>query len=325
LPVNFQPEKQTKRYTKLQKVKNAITLLVPLLAMLMAGCLKEGESDCSAKMTLSFRLQDDYVPGSYDTRIGNDVQLYVFSNDKCVASRLIPYSAIQAGGKYTMQKSRDMDGQLELVAWAVPDAGTVPGIGSVPAIPGCNIGDPPDRMNLRLSLSRAAGDYQSAPTELYLGTDSFQEALLTTSSHEIEMIHAACRVQVNIIDNGSLGGPAADPHVRVLGGMSEMNTRKDGLGVPATVEAALGCPSGDATNYTTGLFGILPSTGGQTVSVEVVNGSTLLATLTVPTDQLPRGAEAGGLLIFEYTLGQAHFTLTIDGNFRLNINIINAI
>ena len=293
--------------------------------MLMTGCLKEGEGDCSAKMTLSFHLQDDYVPGTYDTRIANDVQLYVFSNDKCVASQLIPYSAIQAGGKYTMQKTREMDGQIDLVAWAVPNAGTVPGLKTLPAIPGCNIGNTLDTQDIVLSPTRAAGDYQSAPMELYLGEDSFQEALMTPSNHDITMIHAACRVEVDITDNGSLGGPAAAPGVRVSGGMTEMNVQKEGLGAPAIVDAALTNPSGDGKAYTTGFFGILPSTAGQTVSVDVVSGNTVLATLTVPTDNLPRGAEAGGYMIFEYTIGNTYFTVTINGNFRQNINIISSI
>ena len=307
-------------------MKKAITLLVPLLALLLTGCLKEGASDCSATMTLSFYLQDNYVPGTYDTRIANDVQLYVFSNNKCVASTLIPYSAIQAGGKYTMQKTKEMDGQLDLVAWAVPNAGRVPGIRNIPAIPNYSINELLSNEDLSLSPSTSVvGDYQSAPMELYLGTDSFQEPLLTPSTHDIPVIHAACRVEVNITDNGTLSGHVANAFVRTSGGMTMMNTQKTGLGAPATVDAALTCPSGNGTDYTTGFFGILPSTAGQKVSVDVMNGNTKLVTLTVPTDNLPRGAEAGGLMIFEYTLGQTWFTVTINGNFRQNINIVSSI
>jgi hypothetical protein len=43
-----------------------------------------------------------------------------------------------------------------------------------------------------------------------------------------------------------------------------------------------------------------------------------VATLNVPRENMPKGAEAGGLLVFEYTINSGNFTLTVNG-YRVNI------
>ena len=286
---------------------------------MLTGCLKEGDSGCPADMRLSFRLEDAYEAGTYDTRIANDVLLYIFRDKRCVESILIPYAEIQSEKEYVIRKN-ELYGSLDLVAWAVP-AGVDDQL--IPAFEnGKNLGD----CRLELNALTRVEDYEPYVCDLYLGRVSTNETIDVETSHKVDMIHSSCRVEVNVIDVGtSLSSGAADPKVCVYGSMHQMDMDKNGMGNVACVNTSLGCPSGDGTSYSTGRFGILPSTSEQVLSVEIYNGSQLLATLSTPTNSdSPISSAAGGLIVFDYVLGEAYFWLTV-GDYREKIEIIKGI
>ena len=125
------------------------------------------------------------------------------------------------------------------------------------------------------------------------------------------MIHAGCRITVNVIDQRD----ALDdnPEICVHGTMSRMNMWKEGVGEKSLVYVDLKNSQDDNQNYSTKPFCVLPSPEGEELSVCIYNGSNKLATLTVPRDNFPRGAQAGDLIVFDYILGNSIFTLTVNG------------
>ena len=131
------------------------------------------------------------------------------------------------------------------------------------------------------------------------------------------------RVVVNITDrNGTFSRPGSEPGGIVYGTITMMDIDGNGVGSPAAVHAELASQPCDGVALTTGRIGVMPSSGGKTVSVAVKDGEQVLETLTVPASGLPAGAVSGGLIIFEYTLNAPEFTIIVDG-FRKNIVIID--
>ncbi len=302
-------------------MKKAIIYLVASLGLGLCGCLQErGLEDCPGEMALSFYLDDAYIPGTYDDRIANDVRLYIFKDDICINSILVPYYRISQGQLYRMTKSREMDGDIDLVAWAVP-AGHSAG-----AIPVWNHGDALGQQYLyEERVPNYEQYYVSGPDELYRGRVAFVEPYTQASSHAIGMMYAACRVEIYVTDQGERLYPDLPLlHTRVNGVMSRMDMNLRGTGEPASVLKRLECPTDDRIHFNTTRFGVLPSSPGQTVSVDIRDGATDLATLTVPSNLLPRGAWAGGLMIFEYEMGDTYFTLEVNG-WRQNVYDVDAL
>ncbi len=301
-------------------VKKAIIYLAVSLCLGLWGCLREGMDDCPADMTLSFYLEDIYVPGTYDTRIGNDVQLYVFRDKKLIKGIRIPYSQISNGKSCTVRKTQEMNGDIDLVAWAVPIANPEENI------PEWEYGEMLDEELISEELTTQYNSYYSSvPHELYLGRSAFTESYNQSSHHRIGMIYAACRVEVYVIDWGKIiYEPGVQNYAVVKGVMSKMDMEFRGFGEEANVVAQLNDTSDDHTHYATGRFGVMPSAADKTISVDVRTIQNVYATLSVPKDNLPRGAWAGGLIVFEYVMGNNFFTVIVDG-WRRNISIDNTI
>lgn len=257
-------------------------------------------------MTLSFYLDDEHVPGTYDTRVGNDVLLHIFRDDRLVSTLDIPYAEIQSGKEYTIRKTAGMDGNLELVAWAVPPSKTTA------YIPSCAIGGRLEDHYLSMEwFTRAMVLNNPRLCDIYLGRISSTEPVDKHTTHKVAMIHAGCRITVNITDER--GALDAASRACANGTMSRMNMSKEGFGTDALVYIDLDCPTGNALNYTTGQFSVLPSPEGQELSIGILNTNGSLTTLTVPQDNMPRGAQAGDFIVFDYILGQTTFALTING------------
>ncbi len=93
--------------------------LIPLIiaAMSLSSCLRE-DSWCPL-MHMSFEMEDEFLEGDYDSRVQNDVLLYIFKDDKLAYTHLIPYESIAGGAEYTVDKTRELTGDLKFVAWAV--------------------------------------------------------------------------------------------------------------------------------------------------------------------------------------------------------------
>jgi hypothetical protein len=275
-------------------------------------------------MYVSFKLEDQFLSGDFDSRIGNDVQLYIFRDDILVWSHLIPYDSIAGSARYAIEKTPAITGNLKMVAWAVK--------GDVTDIH--HNGAPLDIHNERhpeyalgssydqhvLNISPIAAGY-SAPihSERYMGTlDHIQEVSLDgDSSHEIFMRPATGRIIVNITDPGNLlNSSAGEPWVVVDGTMSQMNLSREGTGQQIKIRTGIDeIPSTRAnpdTTHTTDFFGVLPSEPGRTLSVTIMNGNETVETLSVTTDERRHQAiRSGELLEFDYLIGSASFNLTI--------------
>lgn len=294
-------------------------ILILLTTVAFGSCIDENTDGCPADMLLAFYLHDDYESGDYDSKVGNDVALYIFKDKKLSYSNIIPYSEIQGGKEYAIRKTPEIAGNLELIAWAVP----LHGDNSL--IPQYQIGDLFDYQFMEHAAARAEERLAPICYDIHLGNVSSVEAINKPTSHLINMPYAPCRVEVRIHDaSGEIDASQPDkpPHVLVSGVMSQMNLHKQGVGNPAVVKVPLS--SDDGETYATGRFGVLPSSEGQTVSVQVIGNDNVMATLTVPENNLPKGAESGGLLIFEYALGETSFTITIN-DFTQKIEIVNGI
>ena len=54
-------------------------ILILCTALVLSSCIKE-DTHCPV-MYLSFHMEDEFVPGDYDSRIGHEVRLYIFKDD----------------------------------------------------------------------------------------------------------------------------------------------------------------------------------------------------------------------------------------------------
>jgi frataxin-like iron-binding protein CyaY len=323
--------------TKVKHKKyNALKRIIPFLtaAILLAGCIKE-DAWCPT-MTVSFAMEDEFLEGDYDSRIENDVLLYIFNDDQLVMARNIPYSEIAGRAKYAIEKTPELAGNLRFAAWAVK-AGEHQ-IGSDDSLtihhpdrnPAYTIGSSWDTQ--LLSETRAAGSdnlYTPSDHERYLGTlePLHPETMSREESHyDIVMTPAPGRIRVNIEDPQNYLGP--DAHVVIEGGMSQMGlgnpmlgrTGRPGLGARADVLAQLEIDPAatraddEGTSYTTNIFGVLPTLENSDLAVKIMNGDDLVETLWINSDNTGgnfRALNSGDLIEFSYRVNIPEFTIRI--------------
>ncbi len=291
-------------------------------------------------MYVSFELEDRFLEGDYDSRIQNDVLLYIFKDDELAYAHLIPYDSIAGGVEYPIDKTRDIIGDLKLVAWAVKRDVQNHFQGGEPLTIHHDERHP--RYDLRsrfqdqvISMSPidpqlADSHYTPIHYDRYIGVldPTEDEGWNRNSHHDIIMRPAPGRIMVNITDPGNLLGKTdGEAHAVVSGVMSQMNLDKKGVGAPASVRAGLGATAPETraatgTTHTTEIFGVLPSEPGQRLSVDIMNGTERLETLAVYTDDnLHQSIESGELLEFDYVLNSSEFTLTV-GAWTRKISIV---
>jgi hypothetical protein len=299
---------------KLIKTIPFFTVFVCAISFLSSCSLVDDElNNCPADMELSFRIDDLYEGGNFDERVGNDVLLYIFKDNVCVERIIVPYNEIAQGKRYVIRKSEQISGNLQMVAWAVP------GGRNANELPSWQIGAPLGSTDISLETLGNTGYYSAVSNRLYLGTLSVNEKLSEPTSHSIGMNYSYCRVEVHVTEpTGSILNVPEGASIHVLGSKAGMNMQLHGTGSNAIVVTKLDNPEKDGVRFTTGRFGIFPSAEGETISVEIFAGDARLATLNVPKENLPKGAEVGGLLVFEYTVNSGNFTLTVNG-YRVNI------
>jgi hypothetical protein len=314
--------------------------LIPIIlaALLLNGCLKE-DAWCPV-IELSFAMEDEYLEGDYDSRIQNDVLVYIFKDDKIVYSETIPHEKVAGRAEYAIKKTPEMLGDIKLVAWAVKRGETHVGSAETLTVhhsdrhPEYSMGD--DYNDLYLTHSALAsrspgGETQYAPHhhERYLGTlDPLNDEVWERNSLYDMILHPAPgRVVVNIKDSGSMLGSQA--HVIVDGGMSHMKlgdpnqgrAGRDGYGQKTHVRSAIGPISGatraagDMT-HTTGIIGVLPSPENSSLSVHIMNGDQLVKKLTIDTqtsDGNFTALHSGDYIVFDYDLQSFEAVITING------------
>jgi len=295
-------------------------ILILLAAITFSGCIDENTVGCPVDMRLMFYFDDSYESGNFDSNIGSDVALYIFKDKRLTYSNVIPYGEIQGGKEFAIRKTPEIAGNLELVAWAVP-----PHKEELGFIPKYQIGDSFDDLFIKHIATRSEELYAPLYYNIHLGSVSSVEAIDKPTTHMINMPYAPCRVEVRIRDQIGTIDASHQPHVLVRGVMSQMNLRKQGVGSPAVINVPLILDSEDeieGKTYVTERFGVLPSSQGQTVSVQIISNDNEIVTLTAPENSLSKGAESGGLLIFEYVLGETSFTIIIN-DFIQKIEIVD--
>lgn len=301
----------------------------------MSGCLKE-DAWCPV-LSVGFAMNDDYLEGDYDSRIKNDVQLYIFNEEKLVYAKSIPYAEIAGGTRYEIEKTPELLGNLRFVAWAVKDGET--DVNSNEALtvhhpqrnPAYELGA--DWNNQYLVHTRAsANDATYIPThhERYIGTldplhdETWEDAEI--SKHDIILTPAPGRIKVNISD--PVGHLGQDAHVIVEGGMSRMGlgdpragrAGRVGSGTHADVRTALSPvdastrAAGDETTHSTDIFGVLPTEANSDLTVHIMNGDELIQTLSIGASNANTYFDAlhsGDYVEFNYVLEASEFRVNI--------------
>jgi hypothetical protein len=312
-----------------------------LAAILLNGCLKE-DVWCP-EINVSFAMEDEFLDGDFDSRIQNEVLLYIFNQDKLVYSETIPYEKLSRGTEYSIPKTPELLGDLKFVAWAVKSDETHVGSGDTLTVhhyerhPEYQPGD--DYNDIYLAHSELAsrspgGETQYAPHhhERYLGTiDPIEDEVWHRHSyHDIILHPVPGRVEVNITDPGNyFAGMGSRPHVVVEGGMSHMRlgdpnhgrTGRNGYGVMTHVRAdAAPVPAGTRAAgdpaYTSGLIGVLPSKENTPLTVYIMEGDNTIKTFTVSSENTEGNFTAlhsGDHLVFDYNVDSAEFAITVNG------------
>jgi len=247
-------------------------------------------------MLVSFKMEDKFLAGDYDSRVHNDVVLYIFKDDRMVRSLSIPYSSIAGGKYYPVAKTQEMSGNVTLVAWAVKSGETDTATGAPLTVhhdyqhPEYKAGD--DYSSRYLAHSPLAGTEYYSPQhhERYLGVLAASAETMAdeNSRHDIIMAPAPGRVLVNIYDPldqlgryREQGGTLGQEHMVVEGGMSNMRLGSPsqgrhghtGYGSAAAVYAALYQPeptrAAGPLIFSSGMVGVLPSANATSLTVRV--------------------------------------------------------
>lgn len=330
----------------------ALKRLIPFViaALSLSSCLKE-DAWCPT-MFVSFKMQDQFLTGDYDTRVRNEVLLYVFKDDKVVSSMTIPHASISGGKYFPIVKTEQISGDIKLVAWAVAPGETETGSPAGTPLAVHHTYQHPEYVPgaaysaSKLAHTPIAGTSNFAPHhhERYLGVLSVSAESLANeeSHHDIIMAPAPARIIVNLYDpHNQIAALEAqeqtivNPYLIVEGGMSEMHlgnpdlgrTGHTGNGTAAPVYADMSAPPGTRANgpliFTSGMVGVLPSLPGAslTVRVKFMERDIVLTINQSNTSSNFTALHSGDRIIFDYEL-PADFAGTPDppANFDITVN-----
>ncbi len=291
-------------------------------------------------MYVSFELDDEFLEGDYDSRIHNDVQLYIFRDDVLEYAKTIPYENIAGGAEFAIPKTKEIIGDLKLVALAVKcdvqdhfNGGGPLTIHNDHNHPEYALGSRYQDHRLAVSpiTSSAHGHYSPIHNERYLGTlDPEEEIWDNHSHHKISMQSAPGRILVNINDPHDFMLIDGQPHVVVEGTMSHMilgepnegRAGRYGAGDHVTVRAEIGQippttrDAGDMT-HSTGIFGVLPSQDDTALKVHIMSGDTTIRSYIINSDNTDgrfTALRSGDLIRFDiHSLQSADVEITING------------
>jgi hypothetical protein len=308
-------------------------------------------------MRVSFKMEDQFLAGDYDSRVRNDVLLYIFNEDKMVYSRTIPYAAVSGGKYYDIRKTDEMlGGNLKLVAWAVRPDETETGTDTPLTVhhayqhPEYAAGSDYQSHYMAHTPHTAAGFHAPHHHERYMGTLTVTQEEMTdeASRHDVIMTPAPGRIAVNIHDpHGRLavleadGGSVGQPYVVIEGGMTQMalgdpdlgRTGRVGSGSASRVRANLNAH--DATSQTddivfaSGMVGVLPSAANTPsltahVFVQQDGLDNEIATLTITADNTAQhftALHSGDYIQFDFDLPETIFEPDPTGTqFYVTIN-----
>ncbi len=313
---------------------------------MLSSCLKE-DTWCPV-MYVSFELEDKFLEGDYDSRVQNDILLYIFRNDLLAYAETIPYEKIAGGAEYAIPKTKEIIGDLKLVAWTVKRDAIDHFNGGEPLAihhhehhPEYDLGSRFQDHRLAVSPieSSAHGHYSPSHHERYIGTldPTEDERWDRHSHHDILMQPAPGRIMININDPGDYLNYIGQPHVVVEGTMSQMTlgepkagrAGRHGAGDPVAVRAEIGRVSpetraaGDPT-HTTGIFGLLPSQENASLKVHIMSGETTLKTYIIDaehTEEHFTALRSGDFIKFNiYDLQSAEVEITINGYTIKNVD-----
>jgi hypothetical protein len=280
-------------------MKRILLVYISALSLLLTGCLKEKDDRC---LTLTFRVHDEYLGDSdFDSRIGNDVLLTAVQGNVVVSSFVIPSEDIHYG-ECTVKKPEGLsDGSMTLVAWSIPP--TAAGSCYEPLAQGTKF----DTYYVELGTTNAeAADHAVI-------TDVFHEGItrMTYSAEhlrsEVVLSPMTCVVEVVVEGYKNLSAPVA----KIKGTAGQADLTGMGCGSDVTREAAMYLLPNEDNEYETGVVSVLPSKKGETVSVEIFDGTQALVTLNAPKE-MPIPATQGGYIRFHYEREGGAVTITVD-------------
>lgn len=272
-------------------------ILIFIVTLLFTGCLEEEWDDCNSTLYLTF--QHNKSTEEFDAKIGNDVQVYVYKNDKLHHSVKVPYSDIQGGKEVPIKKS--FTGQLSIAAWAVPNGG-----GDVGAIPVFEKDSKFSASTIKhADITTNNSSLCSPVPDLYLGTLKEQDEFIMEDSHyKIDMGNTICRVEVivepiGLIDSYLVNGA---PSIRVGGSSRGATLDLEPSGDEVLVYSELR-ENNSEDIYSTGVFGMMPSykdsdkfPEGKPISITGFAGDTQMFTIE-DTDQYSRPGDKVKIVI----------------------------
>ena len=311
---------------------------------MLSSCLKE-DTWCPV-MYVSFELEDEFLEGDYDSRIQNDVLLYIFKDDVLAYAETIPYEKIANGADYAIPKTKEIIGNLKMVAWTVKRDVSDHFNGGIPLTihdqhrhPSYDFGSRFQNHYLTVSQIESSSHYAPSHHERYIGTiDPIEdERWERNSHHDIFLQPAPGRIMIHVNDPGGYLSYHGEPNVVVEGTMSQMTlgeprdgrVGRRGVGNLVSARAVISQASPETraagnTTHTTGIFGLLPSQEGATLMVHIRSGETILKTYEINAEHTENhftALRSGDLIEFKiYDLQSSEIEITINGYTVKNVD-----
>ncbi|MDR0961321.1 MAG: FimB/Mfa2 family fimbrial subunit [Mediterranea sp.] len=277
-------------------------LLVCFVALALVSCFEENEDMC---LTLTFSIEDQMpnADGNFDSRVGNDILLTAFRNGAAVWSEVIPYERIQ-NGECTIKKPDGLDGNVVFVAWGVSVAEHSPTI-YTPLTSSTSFD------NFTLQQPGTNGNGLEVPNSFMFGTDSVTINSSGATHSNIALSPITCGVEVRVHSEDEPDNPSGGS-ARIHGTATHANLHGMGANSLAVVEPPL--PSISPNLYSTGIVRVMPSLSSPTsneVSVVIMDGTQIVATLTAPASTRV-AARSGGYILFDYYVTTSNVTITVE-------------
>ncbi|MCC8155336.1 MAG: FimB/Mfa2 family fimbrial subunit [Tannerellaceae bacterium] len=270
-------------------MKQAILILI--LALVCASCLKEGIDGCPDYMSLSFQYNKSGK--NYDEAIGNDIHLRIYKDNVLHSSGVISYEDIKGGKEYRIRK--EVTGDMDIIAWAVPAGEEF--IGEIPE-------PAPDKSKkgemLMMQSTSRGGNFESMGY-LYLGTYNYYDTDITEGVRiEVPMMDCICQFTATLQGNPDIYTSDQKEPVwfEIHGTKSGMDLEFNPLGDDAVVPAELNEDENGILR--TQMHGLLPSDEGQLISVKAYKGDTHI--FTVHTDHQSRPGDIIHLDVYGTTV-----------------------
>ncbi|MCD8041700.1 MAG: FimB/Mfa2 family fimbrial subunit [Tannerellaceae bacterium] len=284
-------------------MKQVTLILIMILAL--TSCIYVDE-ECPGYMKFTF--QYDGTSEGYDETIGNDIHLRIYKDDVLYSTGIIPYENIKKGKEHRIRK--DMTGEIDIVAWAVPTQEEF--VGEIPT-PSANQSKTDEVLAMKTSTRTTT--YHESMGELYLGTFTHQEDnILTDTEYAISMGDCISQFTAAIHNMPELytAGQEETVWLMVHGTKSEMDIQFNPQGEDAAVRT-------EFIEYTEGIIktdrhGLLPSAKDQYIKVDIYKGDEFRGTIKTQIQSIPGGR-------IHLDIYRSVVTISVD-SWRINTEVV---